>query len=80
MNVGYLKELLGYSALINFVVLMIWFFMLQFCKDWVFGLHSKIFGIPVGDVGKIHFFLMGFYKLGIYLFLLIPFLVIHFIL
>jgi len=79
MNAIFLKEFLGYSALLNMIILFIWFAMLFFSKQWVFGLHSKLFDVPVESVAKIHYAAMAGYKLMIYLFFGVPFLVLHFI-
>ena len=78
MDAVFLKQLLGYSALFNIIILFIWFIMLVVSKEWIFNLHAKMFGIPVESVAKIHFAAMAFYKLSIYCFFAIPFLVLHF--
>lgn len=80
MDLQAFKLLLGYGALFNFAVLLLWFFMIFFCRDWLYEFHSKIFGIDKNELPKIHFALMGQYKLGVYMFFAIPFLVIHFVL
>lgn len=80
MDLQILKEILGYASLINIGILFIWFFLIIFLKDWIYDFHSKIFNINKTEILKINYFLMGAYKLAIYLFFIVPFLVIHFIL
>lgn len=80
MDAIFLKHLLGYSALLNFLVLFFWFFMLVVARDKIYSLHSSMFKIPVESVAKIHFAAMAGYKLLIYLIFVVPFLVMHFIL
>lgn len=80
MDAIFLKQLLGYSALFNFIILLFWFLMLMVARDWVYSLHASVFNISKESVAKIHFAAMAGYKLLIYLIFVVPFLVLHFVL
>lgn len=43
MNIEGLQSLLGWTALINYLLLTIWFVMYACCADWIYRLHSRWF-------------------------------------
>lgn len=63
-----------YSFLISYFILIFWFSMILLLKDWVYDLHCKWFSMSKEDFDKIHYFLMGFYKLLIFVMFMIPYL------
>ena len=72
MNVE-LLPFLGWSALLNYLILMLWFAVYVLGEDWLYSLHSNWFSITREQFSVIHYSLMAMYKLGIFLFLLGPF-------
>lgn len=69
-----LEAFFGYSSLIHFSILFLWFFLFIFAKKWIYRLHTKWFDIPKEKFDTIHYRLMGFYKLLILIFAFIPYL------
>lgn len=80
MNISNLSTLLGWTALINYGILIFWFIAIISFRDTIFRLHSRWFSITREEFDRIHYGLMGVFKLLIFIFTLVPFLVIEFIL
>ncbi|MBN2768981.1 MAG: hypothetical protein JXQ68_07740 [Campylobacterales bacterium] len=64
----------GYSTLIHFTILLIWFGLFVFAKEWMYTLHSQWFDIPKEQFDTIHYKLMAFYKLFILTTAFVPYL------
>ena len=73
MDAQMLCEMLGYSSIINYSILLVWFIFFMFAKNWMYNLHSKWFSILPEEFDKIHYKLMAQFKLLIFVFNLAPF-------
>jgi len=67
------------SALINYSVLTLWLSIILIARDSIYQLHAKIFAIAVDDVKITHFRAMAYYKMGIFLFNLAPWIALEII-
>ena len=76
MDTDALTQLLGWSALINYVFLLVWF---AFAKDGLYNLHTNWFDISKEQFNLIHYSGMAFYKLIINFFALVPFFILLFL-
>ncbi len=76
MTINILSSLLGWATVINLSIVTVWFLVFIFCHDGLFRLHSKWFKLSEEKFDTIHYAGMAFYKLGTYLFNLVPFLAI----
>jgi hypothetical protein len=74
MTVEILRDVLGWSAVINYAVLMVWFLFFLLAHDWMYRFHGRWFSLSVENFDAIHYASMGFYKLCIFLFNLVPYL------
>lgn len=79
MTLENLSALLGWSCLLNYLVLLIWFAFFSIGHDWIYRLHSRFFNLRLESFDAVHYGLMGIYKLGIFLFNLMPWLILQFI-
>lgn len=79
MNYIELANLLGWCALINYSLLLLWFFVFSLAHDWLFRLHSRWFSLTVGQFDLINYGGVGLYKLLIFVFNLAPYLALRFI-
>jgi hypothetical protein len=73
MTLETIRAFLGWCALINYAVLVIWFLVFLFAHDWMRKLHTRWFRLPAAHFDAIHYAGMGLYKLGIFLFNLVPY-------
>ena len=74
-----LKDFLFWSLLLNLAMLLWWFFIYSFKKDFVLKIHKAWFDLDQKDFDLIHYKAMAYYKIGIFLFFLFPYLSLHII-
>jgi len=78
MNTEILKRTLAWSAVINYVILIIWFVAFFAAHDWLFSLHGRFgFRLSAEQFDFAHYLGMAIYKLGIMLFNLVPYLALR---
>ena len=79
MTLASLQSLLGWCAVINFGVLMLWFVLYASAKDLLYRLHSRWFSLSKERYETVHLAGMAAYKLAIWMFNLAPFIALHLI-
>ena len=72
MNIAQLIDFLLYCTLINYVILLIWFFAFIFAKNLMKKLHRQWFNLSDQNFDAIHYSAMAVYKIGILLLNLVP--------
>lgn len=80
MSQEILTDFLFWCSLINLGVLVYWFLAIAFAKDLIYRLHSTMFGISKEDFLRIHYCCIALYKLTVFFFAVIPYLVLKYIL
>ena len=70
---------LGWCAVINGAILLLWFILFITAHDWIHRVHRKWFQLPRERFDAIHYQSMSFFKLSILLFNLAPYLALHLI-
>ncbi len=79
MSVELLKDFFLWSMIINFGLMFFPFFALLFLRDFVVGIHSKLFKVPEKTVSTALYTSMIFYKILIIVFNAIPYIVLRII-
>jgi len=74
LDLSQLQSFLGWCLVINYVLLFVWFGLLQLAGAWVVGIHSRLFHIDEDQVRSFHFQMMGQFKLLIMVFNIAPWL------
>ncbi len=74
MTIELVRSMLGWCTLLNVGLLMWWFLFFWLAHDWVYRFHSRIFKLPVETFDAIHYAGMAFFKIGIFLLNLVPYL------
>ncbi len=77
MSIDTLRELLFWSAVINYGLLLWWFLVFLLAHDWMYRFHGRWFRLPVEQFDAIHYAGMAAYKIGIFLLNLVPYLALH---
>jgi len=72
-----LRTLLGWCTVLNVGMLAVWSLAFVFARDLVFKVHTRWFRISEERFDEIHYTLMGYYKLAVFLFNLAPYLVLR---
>jgi len=74
MDLETLQLWLGWCALINIAVLMIWWLMLVAAHDWVYGFHTRWFQLSRETFDGVHYAGLAAYKIAIYVLFIVPWL------
>lgn len=77
MTLELTREFLGWCVLINVGLLLYWSVMLLFARGFVYRMHTKFIPVDEERFNAIHYAGMAFYKIGIFVFLLVPWIVLH---
>ena len=77
MNLDIWFQFLLFCTLINYVILMSWFMLFVFARNWIRQVHGKWFRLSDASFDVIHYSGMALYKIGILLFNLTPLVAIY---
>ena len=80
MSLELLRELLGWSTLINYGVLLLWALLFTQAHGWLLCVHGRWFKLSAVQFDQFHYWAMGFYKLIVLVFNLVPYLVLRLLL
>ncbi len=76
MDIIELSEFFKQAFLISFGFLVVWLVMMGMLKDWIYEFHSKFLNLSREQFDGAQYLLMGYFKLSIFIFFLIPYLAI----
>lgn len=79
MTIELLQSFFGWSALLNIGLLTSWLLMFWLTHNWIYRFHGDRFKISVEAFDAIHYAGMATYKVGIFLFNLVPYLALQII-
>lgn len=77
MSIEQLRDLLLWSTVINFGVLIVWFLAIVTARDAIHRLHGRWFPLTSEQFTAIHYLSMSLYKLGVILFNLVPYVALR---
>lgn len=72
MNIELLTSFLLRSLIVNYLILLIWFFAFAFARSWMKRIHGNWFQLSEASFDAIHYAGMAMYKIGIFIFNLAP--------
>jgi len=73
MELETIRAFFAWCSVINMGLLLWWAILLLLAHDWTYRLHSKWFEIPVEKFDAIHYAGMVIFKLGVFMFNLVPY-------
>jgi hypothetical protein len=76
MSIELARNVLMWSTVINYGILLVWFLVIMLAHDWLRHLHGRWFRLSNEQFDALHYVGMGIYKIGILIFNLVPFLVL----
>lgn len=74
MTVELIREFLLWCAVINIALLLWWLLLFSLAHDWLYRFYGKWFRLSVERFDYSHYLGMALFKLGIFLFNLVPYL------
>ena len=75
-----LIDFLFWCSVINLGVMLYWFLAIALAKDLIYKMHYRFFAITKEDFFRIHYMGITFFKLTVFFFSIIPYLVIRYLL
>jgi hypothetical protein len=79
MNPDTLKEILLYSLAFNYSILLVWFGIFCFARDWMYRLHGRWFNLSTQTFDTHHYAGMIVYKIGIIILNIAPLVALWFV-
>ena len=77
MTAEIVRSVLGWSSLINYGVLIVWFLFFILAHDWMYRVHTKFFTLTVEKFDSAHYGSMAFFKLLVIVLNLVPYLALR---
>jgi hypothetical protein len=77
MNIDTLRRALLWCTVINYGILLMWFFAFMMAHDWMYEFHGRWFDLSVDQFDMLHYAGISIYKLGIILLNLVPYIALH---
>jgi len=77
MTLEILRDTLLWCTVINYGILLCWALVFINGRDWMHRLHGRWFRLSPERFDTIHYAGMAVYKLGIFLFNLVPFIALN---
>jgi hypothetical protein len=74
MTLETIRDALGWCSVINIGLLLWWLLWFMLAHDFMYRFHGKWFKLSVEKFDAINYALMGFFKIGIILFNVVPYL------
>ena len=78
MNIELMRNFLFWCTIINYAVLLVWFFAYVYAHEWMQQVHGRWFCMSEEHFDMIHYSGMALYKVGILLLNLVPYVVLTF--
>ena len=74
MTIELVRDFLGWCTIINLGILIWWFLFFILAHDFMYRFQTRWFKISVERFDEIHYSSMALFKLGIFIFNLVPYL------
>lgn len=77
MPIEVIRSTLAWCTVINWALLLVWFLFFTLGHDWTYKIHGKWVNLSVEQFDTINYGGMALYKIGIFLFNLVPYLALR---
>lgn len=73
-----LRAILLKCAILNYVIIIVWFAAFVFAHDWMYGMHTRWFvKLSPEAFDAIHYLGISIYKIGVLLFNVVPLIALY---
>jgi hypothetical protein len=79
MELEMVRAFFAWCSVINMALLLWWAMFLLLAHDWTYRLHSKWFKISAEQFDTIHYAGIAIFKLGVFMFNLVPYFALRII-
>jgi hypothetical protein len=78
MTIEELRAFLGWCVIGNVVLLLLWYGAFVFAHDFIYRYHQEAFKLSRETFDALHYGGMAAFKMAVWLFVLVPYLVLRF--
>ena len=64
IDLNAVRQILIWSLVVNYLVLLVWFAVIAFAHDWIHRLHTRWFRLSRETFDALHYGGMAVYKIG----------------
>ena len=79
MDIEILTTFFRWCSIVNICLLIVLFVLWMVASNWIYALHSKWFPMPRQTLNVIFYCFFGFYKITVYVFNIVPWVVLEII-
>lgn len=79
ITVGLLEKMLLWCSVINMGFLLFSMLMIKALRGFIYRVHGKLFNLPPEKIDSLLYLMLGVYKLGIFLFNIVPYIALRII-
>ncbi|MGB7069431.1 MAG: DUF6868 family protein [Pyrinomonadaceae bacterium] len=79
MNAETLRSFFAWCSVIDIGILLVWFSIFMFAHNWASRVSERWFGLSLDKFNSINYMGIMLFKVGIYLFNLVPYLALRII-
>ena len=73
MTIELIRSFLLWCTVINYGILLVWYVVFALAHDWIRRLYGRWFRLSDDQFDSLHYLGMAIYKIGIFLFNLVPY-------
>jgi hypothetical protein len=73
MEVGIIRDVLAWCSVMNVGLLLFWWLWFMLAHDFIYRIHGKWFKLSEEKFDAFHYSGMGFFKIGLILFNIVPY-------
>jgi hypothetical protein len=77
MDIELVRKVLAWCTVFNMALLLVWVGFVAFAGDWVYRRHTQFVKISREAFDTVHYAGMAFFKIVIFVFNLVPYLVLQ---
>jgi hypothetical protein len=77
MTLETIRNIFAWCLVMNFAVLILWLLIFLIAQDWIYKIHGQLFKIPRETFNAVHYKSLGYFKMIVFVFNLVPYIAMH---
>lgn len=77
MTLELVRDVFGWCGVINIGMLLFWWLFIVVGHDFMYRVHSRWFNLSLEKFDAVHYQAILFYKVGVFLFIIVPYLALR---
>jgi hypothetical protein len=77
MTLEWFQGFLGWCVIINIGIMLGWFLCVMLAREWLYKIHRRFFGLPEQRLNTLLYTGLMFYKIGVWMFFIVPYIALR---